>query len=202
MLHQFLLPLDLLVLDRKLGIFQNKQISVFFSSFAALDFNVKFMIELENYTKFYLSPQDTEINAGHIAKPPAAMFGGEKHGVVGHKVANTAKGCAGIVIWTIEDSKEKVAVMYSIPYDHNLHSNWVGVGICSQYHVPNFNEMYNGNQDYFKRKEFYCDTDPVSFSTSEFTVEATCGTNHKPTIRVKLIPTIRENLAPKFRAIN
>ena len=110
--------------------------------------------------------------------------------------------CAGIVIWTIEDSKEKVAVMYSIPYDHNLHSNWVGVGICSQYHVPNFNEMYNGNQDYFKKKEFYYDTDPVSFSTSEFTVEATCGTNHKPTIRVKLIPTYQGNLAPKFRAIN
>ena len=41
------------------------------------------MVELENYTKFYLSPQDTEINTVYIA-----VFGGEKHVVVGHNVGS------------------------------------------------------------------------------------------------------------------
>ena len=160
------------------------------------------MVELENYTKFYLSPQDTEINAGYIAEPPAAMFGGEKHGVVGHQVGHTAKGCAGIVSWNIEEFKRKVVVMYSVPFDHNLHSNWVGLGICSQYHEPSSDEMYYGSADYFERKELYYETDPVSFSSSDFTVEASCGTNHKPAIMVKLTPTYHENLAPNFKCIN
>ena len=71
----------------------------FFSSFGGLDYNVKFMVEVENYTKFYLSPGQTDLNSGHISEPPSAMFGGEKHGVVGHKTANAATGCAGIDVF-------------------------------------------------------------------------------------------------------
>ena len=68
-----------------------------FSGFGALDYNVKFMAEVENYTRFHLFPAESEIVSGHISEPPAAIHGGEKHGVVGHKTRDTATGCAGIV---------------------------------------------------------------------------------------------------------
>ena len=55
------------------------------------------MVEVENYTKFHLQPGEIEVENGHISEPPAAMIGGEKHGVVGHKVAHTATGCCGVL---------------------------------------------------------------------------------------------------------
>ena len=126
------------------------------------------------------------------------MSGGEKHGVVGYKTPHAATGCAGVLTWEIDESDEKLVLMYSIPYDHNLHSNWIGVGLCNKSITPTFDEMYYGEERDFKRKEFYNDIDPVNFSTSDFRVEATCGASHKPTIRVKLAPTKKENLDDKF----
>ena len=157
------------------------------------------MVEVENYTKFYLSPGQTDLNSGHISEPPSAMFGGEKHGVVGHKTANAATGCAGVLTWEIKDSDEKLVLMYSIPYSHDFHSNWIGVGLCSKSTNLTFDEMYNGYENGFKRKDFYYDTNPVNFKSANFAVQATCGTNHKPTIRVKLAPTDQGNLHKKFK---
>ena len=152
------------------------------------------MVEVENYTKFRLSPGNSELHSGRISEPPSSMFGGEKHGVVGYKTPHAATGCAGVLTWEIDESDEKLVLMYSIPYDHNLHSNWIGVGLCNKSITPTFDEMYYGEERDFKRKEFYNDIDPVNFSTSKFAVDATSGTSHKPTIRVKLAPVEKENL--------
>ena len=175
------------------------KVEFFFSSFASLDYNVKFMVEVENYTKFSLNPGYTELEAGQISEPPAAIFGGEIHGVVGHKTAHVATGCAGVLSWEIAESDEKLVLMYSIPYSQDFHSNWIGVGLYNKSSTPTFDEMYYGYSNDFNRKDFYDDIDPVSFSTSNFAVEATCGTNHKPTIKVKLTPTEEENLDEKFK---
>ena len=54
-------------------------------------------MEIENYTKFRLLPIKAEIACGHILEPPSAIVGGEKNVVSGHKVGDTAKGCAGVM---------------------------------------------------------------------------------------------------------
>ena len=144
------------------------------------------MVEIENYTKFSLVPGKTELDSGHIKIPPSPLKGGEKHGVVGHKTSNTATGCAGVLSWEIEDSGEKLVVMYSVPYSHDFHSNWIGVGLSSG--TPSYYEMYNGTESGFKRKDFYYDVNPVEYNGNKFDVVGTCGTDHTPTIVVKLIP--------------
>ena len=157
------------------------------------------MVEVENYTKFSLNPGYTELEAGQISEPPAAIFGGEIHGVVGHKTAHVATGCAGVLSWEIAESDEKLVLMYSIPYSQDFHSNWIGVGLCNKSTTLTYEAMYYGEENNFKRKDFYDAIDDVSFTTSDFRVEATCGTSHKPTIRVKLAPTKKENLDKKFK---
>ena len=52
-------------------------------------------MEVENYTKFKLIAKDTKLHSGQISEPPSDIYGGEKHGVVGHKTNDTATGCAG-----------------------------------------------------------------------------------------------------------
>ena len=159
--------------------------------FATLPHNVKFIVEIENYTKFALVPGNMELNSGHIKVPPSPLQGGEKHGVVGHKTNDSATGCSGVLSWEIFGSDEKLVVMYSIPYSHDFHSNWIGVGLSSS--IPSFYEMYNGIESGFKRKEFYYDVNPVLYQGKQFNVVATCGTDHKPTIVVKLIPKEHED---------
>ena len=76
-------------------------------------------------------------------------------------------------------------MMYSIPYSHDFHTNWIGIGLTSKTDVSNdFDKMYYGNGPKFDRKDFYYDVNPIEFEGKDFTVRATCGTTHRPTIRV------------------
>ena len=93
-------------------------------------------------------------------------------------------------------------VMYSIPYSHDLHSNCIAIGLFKQNDKgKKFQTMYNGNEDprRFARKDFYNEIRPVIFRGKDFYVEATCGTDHKPTIKVKLYPRHPANFASQFR---
>ena len=64
-------------------------------TFAALQYNVKFKAELENYTQYDLHPSRTEIISGKISDPPTAIKRGGKNGVVGHKTGGACRGCVG-----------------------------------------------------------------------------------------------------------
>ena len=87
--------------------------------------------------------------------------------------------------WNITGSNEKLVVMYSVPYNHDHYSNWIGVGLFPKSdQTKKFSEMYWGKEYNFKRKEFYYDVDPVMFQGSGFLAVGTCGTDHKPTIKV------------------
>ena len=48
----------------------------------------------------------------------------------GHKTNDSATGCVGTMTWKI-DSAHYVNVMYSVPYSHDYHSNWLAVGITT-----------------------------------------------------------------------
>ena len=49
--------------------------------------------------------------------------------MAGHKVSDTATGCVGTVSWKLGDWDKMLVVMYSVPYSHDFHSNWLAVGI-------------------------------------------------------------------------
>ena len=90
--------------------------------------------------------------------------------------------------WRIGNTNKMLVVMYSVPYDHNLYSNWCGVGIfdfvadTSGY----FDMMYNNTERGFKRKDFWSNLDPLTYKEdSMFVVQATMDNNHKPDIKVR-----------------
>jgi len=167
-------------------------------TFAALQYNVKFKAELENYTQFDLHPSRTEIISGKISDPPTAIKRGGKNGVVGHKTGGACRGCVGTMGWDIDKLRKKLVLMYSIPFDQNLYSNWIGVGIFDLSDSGDkFAKMYYQPQESFKRKAFYTDVTPVVYDgDSDFCVEATCGTTHQPTINLKLHPKNQAMASP------
>jgi len=53
-------------------------------------------------------------------------------GFVGHKIGHTATGCAGTVSYLIGNTNKILTIMYSVPYSHDLYSNWLGFWIHSE----------------------------------------------------------------------
>lgn len=154
-------------------------------AFTAMDYTVTFQLILENYTNKHLYTYQQYNHSGHIKEANQDVRPGTKEGLAGHKAGSTATGCTGTVAWKIGTTNKMVVVMYSVPYSHDFHSNWCGVGVFDVQETSNFFEkMYNGHEENFKRKDFYYDQDPVTYKNADFTINATMGTSHKSTIQV------------------
>ena len=83
--------------------------------------------------------------------------------------------------------------MYSVPYSHDFHSNWLGIWIHGEKQMKNqdetlFDTMYYGDEKLgFKRQEYYEKIRPLVYSNdAEFTVTGTMDNTHKPTIDVTI----------------
>jgi hypothetical protein len=106
---------------------------------------------------------------------------------LGHKTDGTATGSAGTVSWKLGETGKMLVVMYSLPFNFDFYSNWLGIGIFKEEDTSEyFNKMYYESEIDFKRKEFYYDTDAVVFDDGTFTVNATMGTTHKSEIHIYL----------------
>lgn len=99
---------------------------------------------------------------GHCEVPLPPMVGPRSNATaLFNKTTGAATGAVGVFTYDIsnpdlDDYDHVVAVMYSVPFDRNVYSNWVGVGIfekgipCDQ---SLFNIMYDGSEDTFVRAE-------------------------------------------------
>lgn len=78
------------------------------------------------------------------------------------KISGKASGTVGVLTYDLfkrqsDHATEKLAIMFSVPYDYNLYKNWVAVGIYEQGKECNeslYKEMYyNKEQEDFVRVE-------------------------------------------------
>jgi len=158
------------------------------TAFASFPHNVKFLMETSNFTDQNLQHHEFKTNSGYMIEKPQNIRAGMKESLSGHKAMDTATGCAGTVAWTIGNSGKMLVVMYSVPYSHDFSTNWCGVGIFNKADTSkHFNMMFYDGEQGFKRKQFYYDTNSVSYSNSGYTMEAEMDQSHTPTIKIKLM---------------
>jgi len=164
---------------------------------------VGFMLTVENYTTNTLTSHKKEENTGFDS---SWHFGLQKLGFEKlYKIEPSTSGAilgmndtmpsqaytgtTGTVSWTIGKTNKMLVVMYSVPWDRNLYSNWCGVGIFDVGDTrANFDTMYYKSADtLFDKKEFYHNLDPFVFKGAEgFDVEAEMDASHMSKIMVKL----------------
>ncbi|CAG2245698.1 unnamed protein product [Mytilus edulis] len=123
-----------------------------------------------------------------------------------HKTSWSTYGSAGVASWLIGDGHGKRAVvMWSVPYSHWFHSNWLAVGLTesgNQAHKDWFDQMYyheSGSGLHFKRKDYYYDTNILSFKDEKFEITGIMGTSYKPTARIIIKPLNETDLAPGLK---
>lgn len=108
------------------------------------------------------------------------------------KTPHTACGAVGVVTYDLlqddtDRASEKMAVMFSNPYDFNLYSNWYAVGIFDQNKGCNENlyrEMYYETNDSFVRGQ--AGGPVLTYKGKEFTVQATMSDVYQPVMKVEV----------------
>ncbi|GAA6229185.1 DELTA-stichotoxin-Hmg2b-like [Lates japonicus] len=121
-------------------------------------------IEITNLTNNYcLMDAKVYLESGNCHSPPQPTVRPLKTEVCNFsKTSAKASGAVGILTYDLFErhsnrAAEKVAIMFSVPYDYNMYKNWFAVGIYNQDKECNealYKEMYyNKEQQGFVRQE-------------------------------------------------
>uniref|UniRef100_A0A672FE88 Actinoporin-like protein n=1 Tax=Salarias fasciatus TaxID=181472 RepID=A0A672FE88_SALFA len=155
-----------------------------------------FIIITNGCSSFSLSNPRWYMDSGSCASPfPPTIRSNALESAVFIKTPNTARGAVGVVTYDLlnndnKQSREKIAIMFSNPYDFNLYSNWYAVGIfhkskeCDE-HL--YHEMYNETSDSFIRSK--PDGRVLSYRGKEVTIKATMSDAYQPVMKVELSET-------------
>ncbi|XP_069135563.1 tereporin-Ca1-like [Argopecten irradians] len=175
---------------------------------AAGGYSVSCGIETSNWTKYIMERPMAINNGGLIKTPPKDILPGVKEVMVTHKTGGTASGTYGSVSWLVKD--RRAVVMWSVPFNHDYHTNWLAVGFTKRGHKDHdenwYNTMYYESNTpvlAFKRKDFYNDVNPVIFSDGEYEIEGNMGSTHIATVNIIVRPCDSKSYAPSLlKALN
>ncbi|KAH3791817.1 hypothetical protein DPMN_145307 [Dreissena polymorpha] len=147
-------------------------------------------IKVINNTNCLLKNQVVTVKRGEINLPPKPISAGETGVVQGRKYAHTVTGSFGVVSWEVEGKDRRVVIMWSAPYNFNIYSNVLGVGMSKhniKIHAPEWdNQMYKGSSNSleFAREEYYYGAQEVRWEDDEFCVSGTMSTSHQAEVTV------------------
>ena len=170
-------------------------------------------IEIENWTKYVFGIPIAHVKGGTLSSPPVPILPAKKEVMISHKASGTATGVYGTASWLIESTvasqQRRLVVMWSAPYDFNLHSNTLAVGITTPGQTTHpvgptwFDKMYYDEKvdvlPYLK-KEFLRDFSPIMFEDDEYQVVATMGSSHKAQVKIYVRPKKFEDLAANIKS--
>ncbi|KAH3777417.1 hypothetical protein DPMN_178860 [Dreissena polymorpha] len=127
--------------------------------------------------------------------------------MVARKTSDTVTCSFGVVSWEIAVKSRRVVIMWSLPYDYNLHSYWLAVGITK----PNvINDDGLADQMYyygsnaklgFERQEYYYSVPTVQWEEPELGLIffATMSTTQHSLVKVTFSAKIASDLAKPIR---
>lgn len=94
------------------------------------------------------------------------------------KYTSQAEGPFGVIMYDIVRSSTvvcRIAIMFSVPFDRNLHENYIGLGIFEPSQACNAELLtkmyYNKTQDFFKREP--ANGGEISFEGKGYTIKGT-----------------------------
>ncbi|KAL3870182.1 hypothetical protein ACJMK2_038263 [Sinanodonta woodiana] len=180
------------------------------SNLMNINYRVTCGIQVENWSKFLLTHPVVKIYAGALSTPPGDILPSKREAMVARKSSDSATGTSGTVSWLVEGYARRIVVMWSAPYDFNLYSNWLGVGITTPGVTFNaegntwFNQMYYGTSSDsigFRRGEYYWESNPISYKDNLIQISGTMGTGHQAQVKITVRPLNVSDLATPIKVL-
>ncbi|KAM7386081.1 hypothetical protein PAMA_008957 [Pampus argenteus] len=151
-------------------------------------------IEIKNECSIYsLCNPRVYIDSGCCSTPlPPHIDSSSSGSALFTKTPNTARGAVGVFTYDLlnkstKKSSEKIAVMFSVPYDFNLYSIWYAVGIfdeSKQCDYDLYNHMYNNTDKTFVRSK--ATGGGLKHDDEKVTIMATMSDTYQPTMKVEV----------------
>uniref|UniRef100_A0A672FHB5 Uncharacterized protein n=1 Tax=Salarias fasciatus TaxID=181472 RepID=A0A672FHB5_SALFA len=147
-------------------------------------------------SSFYLSNPRWYIDSGSCATPfPPTIRSSDSGSALFIKTPDTARGAIAVITYDLlnNDSNqtiEKIAVMFSNPYDLKAHSNLFAVGILDNSRECDkllYDEMETGTGNFFVRRK--TDGNVLSYRGKRVTIQATMSDSPQPAMKVELRET-------------
>eukprot|EP00094_Tigriopus_californicus_P009135 TCALIF_08806-PA protein Name:"Similar to Conoporin-Cn1 (Conus consors)" AED:0.24 eAED:0.24 QI:0/0.66/0.5/1/0.66/0.5/4/1171/281 len=165
------------------------------------EFSVRCIINVENWTAWKLKDALSHNHCGYIHEDFQAtnVDPGFREIMVGHKQSGTATGSCGTVSWQIERLDTRLIVMWSVPFNFNLHDAYFAVGMIfnrgrftsSSYW---FNQMYYSEKGPYKRGQ---SGQTITFENSAILVHGYMEpSTYHPLLNISVVPQVRYKLAP------
>ncbi|KAK0131079.1 DELTA-sagatoxin-Srs1a [Merluccius polli] len=161
----------------------------------ALTTNRNCTIEVTNVSSSYcLVNPKVYMSSGFCFSPPQpTVRTGQTEVCSFTKDDNTASGAVGVLTYELFEMRqrycnEKMAVMFSVPFDYNLYKNWLGVGImsCSG---PSDEELYNlmyYEKDFKESLRHEADGSGVMYTGKMLDVRGTMSSEGRAIIKLEL----------------
>ncbi|XP_027140885.1 DELTA-sagatoxin-Srs1a-like [Larimichthys crocea] len=151
-------------------------------------------VEVTNKCSNYeLCEPSVYMNSGFCAQSlPLTLEPSSSGNALFTKTPHGARGAVGVFTYDLLDkstneSTEKIAVMFSVPYDFNLYSNWYAVGIFHKFTECNhdlYHKMYNNSDNSFVRGKAggLC----LKHKNNRVTVVASMSDSYQPVMKVEV----------------
>ena len=94
-------------------------------------YNVEAVGGVENFSPWSLKVQTNESAHGYISLPLQNVQSGYVEGFRSHHAAGTAVG-TWVRYSLLIDEDIYLHFMYSVPYSHDFHSNWLSIALCEK----------------------------------------------------------------------
>lgn len=113
-----------------------------------------------------------------------------------NKTDCSARGTVGVFTYDLlnlamNDCTQILTVMFSVPYDRNLYSNWFAVGIADRGRDCDsdlYNEMYEGNEYQFVRAK--ANGSCITYEGDFVTIRASMSDSAEAVLRVEVINSV------------
>nr|AXS67889.1 coluporin-17 [Colubraria reticulata] len=178
------------------------------SKLKAQGYLVTLAVLVENWTRYSLISPAVYAEHGVTYSAPTAIQPGTMEEFAMHKTAHAPYGTSGTASWEVPSLKQRFVVMWSVPYDHLIYSNWLALGMSKkgqsteQKNKVWYRDMYESTSSmslYFKRKKFRHDQNPITFRDDDVKIYAVMTNGRKCYVRISFLPVNDADLAPNVR---
>ncbi|KAL4635318.1 DELTA-actitoxin-Afr1a-like [Arapaima gigas] len=138
------------------------------------------MFRVYNYSGHCYNPSQPTVRSGVMG---TCLFG---------KLTDSNAGTMGVLMYDVakdlEDILTHVAIMFSVPFDYNLHENWFALGFFGKDQACDkslYKLMFYNNRGMFSRQKASGTENRYTHQNSRFIVRATMSLVSKPVMKVE-----------------